>query len=227
MNDRRNQFQKRVAYQNANEDNQLEEGNLNIDQFNPLLQSQRFEQQQFSSIKQNKRVDRQIGNQQFNKGNQTSEFAQQSYERCFHCGQRGHIFANCPYHALLTATTEEERALAEIEIQKARAAVRGQGWRGLYKRTETKINLGDQQNNSKQEDNQNQDIHTNENNEISRDVSVGLCFRCGRPGHKSKNCKYEDKRICYTCGKIGHVSKQCPSKLNQKDQKNLQQLDKK
>src|SRR3954463_751465 len=38
-----------------------------------------------------------------------------------------------------------------------------------------------------------------------------VCFKCGRPGHKSDVCTADVKR-CYRCGKTGHMSSACKHK---------------
>ncbi|XP_058727874.1 uncharacterized protein LOC131599593 [Vicia villosa] len=38
-----------------------------------------------------------------------------------------------------------------------------------------------------------------------------VCFKCGRPGHKSDVCTTDVKR-CYRCGKTGHMSSACKHK---------------
>ncbi|XP_058767966.1 uncharacterized protein LOC131641686 [Vicia villosa] len=38
-----------------------------------------------------------------------------------------------------------------------------------------------------------------------------ICFKCGRPGHKSNACTVDVKR-CYRCGKTGHMSSDCKHK---------------
>ncbi|KAA6361515.1 MAG: hypothetical protein EZS28_042958, partial [Streblomastix strix] len=53
----------------------------------------------------------------------------------------------------------------------------------------------------------------------STSVARDACFRCGRPGHTSRECTYKDQRICFVCGGVGHVAKNCPAKPKQKDEK--------
>ncbi|KAA6359269.1 MAG: hypothetical protein EZS28_045204, partial [Streblomastix strix] len=88
----------------------------------------------------------------------------------------GHLFINCPYHALKNATTPEERALAEKEIQKFRAAVRGQGWRGSVHRVETKIEkMMDEQKNEQQNElmnEQNKEINQLNQNQFEQNISL-------------------------------------------------------
>ena len=38
-----------------------------------------------------------------------------------------------------------------------------------------------------------------------------VCFKCGKPGHKSNLCTAEVKR-CFCCGKTGHVVSECMHK---------------
>ena len=39
----------------------------------------------------------------------------------------------------------------------------------------------------------------------------GKCFKCGKYGHKGRDCKGKRKKIvCYKCGKEGHIAFKCP-----------------
>ena len=38
-----------------------------------------------------------------------------------------------------------------------------------------------------------------------------ICFKCGKPGHKSNVCTTEVKR-CFCCGKNGHAVSECKHK---------------
>ncbi|KAA6402769.1 MAG: hypothetical protein EZS28_001704 [Streblomastix strix] len=138
-------------------------------------------------------------------------------EFCYHCGQLGHLFNRCPYHALTQAKTPEELQLVEQEIQKARLAVGGQGWRGAVNRIENKITPDNLQNNT-QEESQKQDQLPSKGN-ITFEVEPNACFRCGKTGHTSKQCTFQDNRVCFTCGGIGHVQKQCPIQHSYKEEK--------
>ncbi|KAA6385856.1 MAG: hypothetical protein EZS28_018618 [Streblomastix strix] len=164
--------------------------------------------------------------QKFSYVGQKDPTAALSTERCYHCGQLGHIFAKCPYHALNKATTPEELQLVEQEIQKARASVKGQGWRGALNRVETKINPEVLQSNKNQDESQKQDGKSKKSGSLF-EVGRNACFRCGRSGHTSKECTYEDTRMCFVCGGVGHVAKQCPVSLKQKEDKKKMQQEKK
>lgn len=38
-----------------------------------------------------------------------------------------------------------------------------------------------------------------------------MCYKCGKPGHKSFECKPEVKR-CFRCGREGHIAPDCDRK---------------
>ncbi|XP_058774325.1 uncharacterized protein LOC131648597 [Vicia villosa] len=42
-------------------------------------------------------------------------------------------------------------------------------------------------------------------------VGEMLCFKCGKPGHKSNMCNAEAQR-CFRCGKTGHMALDCKHK---------------
>ncbi|KAA6375267.1 MAG: hypothetical protein EZS28_029206 [Streblomastix strix] len=122
----------------------------------------------------------------------------------------GHVFAHCPYHALTKATNLEERSIAEREIIKNRALARQLGKKNkggeIYMRPNQDGN---------QEFNAEQGGGAGAQFDIGRDA----CFRCGRTGHTSKECTYEDTRMCFVCGGIGHVAKKCPIREKKKEAK--------
>lgn len=40
------------------------------------------------------------------------------------------------------------------------------------------------------------------------------CYRCGKPGHKMRDCPYDEKqKPCFLCGKFGHLRSECPNQL--------------
>ena len=41
--------------------------------------------------------------------------------------------------------------------------------------------------------------------------AVKPCYRCGKKGHASKDCRFKDVK-CHKCGKIGHIAPACRSK---------------
>ncbi|KAA6402374.1 MAG: hypothetical protein EZS28_002092, partial [Streblomastix strix] len=107
------------------------------------------------------------------------------------------------------ATTAEERAQAEREIQKARAAVKGQGWRGSVHRIETKIEkIINEQKNEQQ-------------NNTEGELSIDIESR--NVGNKNKKTRIQvgqdDNRICYICGQFGHVVKKCPTNQKLREEK--------
>lgn len=47
--------------------------------------------------------------------------------------------------------------------------------------------------------------------EVYKLLSKTKCYRCGKSGHPSSNCKFRNAR-CYSCQKIGHLASVCQSK---------------
>ena len=45
----------------------------------------------------------------------------------------------------------------------------------------------------------------------NRPKFTGICFCCGRVGHKRENCRLKEA-ICHGCGRIGHIQRVCRSK---------------
>ena len=44
----------------------------------------------------------------------------------------------------------------------------------------------------------------------NRPKFTGICFCCGRVGHKRKNCRLKEA-ICHGCGRTGHIQRVCRS----------------
>jgi hypothetical protein len=56
---------------------------------------------------------------------------------------------------------------------------------------------------------------TNKKNIGEISMSSDVCYRCGRPGHWSKDCNAKttiDMEICHRCGRSGHWESQCYAK---------------